>query len=562
MRMQFLLPVFFVAAWLSGRVHAQECPVWTPAQARTELLALHDRLDSWNRAYRAGGNSPVDDAVYDQASQQFLRLRHCFPKQAPPLLPHLADATGTARSPVAQTGLAKLPDAAALAAWMQARGNEDLWVQPKADGVAVTLLYLDGHLTSATSRGDGLHGSDWTAKAMLIDAIPKRLPHAPARMVLQGEIYWRIPGHVQASDGGINARSAVAGALARDTLDATAAARIGLFVWDWPSGPVDMPARLAGMQAMGLSDSVAYIHAVKSIDDVQRWRDQWYRRAMPFAADGTVVRQGHRPEASTWQATPPAWAIAWKYPAAQALAEVRAVTFTVGRTGRITPVLELQPVQLDDHQVQRVSVGSVARWKALDIRPGDQVEIVLAGLTIPRLQSVAWRTQIRAQVDLPDAQAHDWLSCRRAEPGCEQQFLARLAWLGGKRGLKLDGIGADTWQALIDAGLIHDLLDWISLTPVQLTKMPGLGAARAATLARTFALARQRDFADWLHALGMPPGGDISPPDWATLVTRRASDWQTAGAGQSQSDRLVAFFAHPEVRAEAARLHAAGVAGF
>ena len=85
--------------------------------------------------------------------------------------------------------------------------------------------------------------------------------------------------------------------------------------------------------------------------------------------------------------------MAWKYPAASALAEVRAVDFTVGRSGRITPVLELEPVQLDDHHVQRVSVGSFKRWQQLDIRPGDQVEVVLAGLTIPRLQSVAWRAQ-------------------------------------------------------------------------------------------------------------------------------------------------------------------------
>src|SRR6202035_1695956 len=102
--------------------------------------------------------------------------------------------------------------------------------------------------------------------------------------------------------------------------------------------------RLAGLKAMGLSDSVTYTHPVKTIEDVKRWREQWYRHAMPFAADGTVVRQGHRPPASTWQAAPPDWAVAWKYPAASALAEVRAVDFTVGRSGRITPVLELAPV--------------------------------------------------------------------------------------------------------------------------------------------------------------------------------------------------------------------------
>ncbi|MDE2306725.1 MAG: NAD-dependent DNA ligase LigB [Xanthomonadaceae bacterium] len=552
-----------IAGFCSGAVPAADCPDWTPAQARQELNALHARLDDWNRVYRAGGQSPVDDAVYDQALQRFAGWRECFPAQSPAPPAPLAGAGGSTRAPVVQTGLAKLPDAAALAAWMQARGNRDLWVQPKADGVAVTLLYLDGQLRQAASRGDGVRGSDWTVRARRIDAVPRQLPHAPARVVLQGELYWRVPGHVQARDGGANARSAVAGALARDALDAATAAKIGLFVWDWPDGPPGMPARLAGLKAMGLDDSVSYTRPVGSLAEIRRWRERWYRQAMPFAADGTVVRQGHRPAAATWQAAPPAWAVAWKYPAAQALAEVRAVSFTVGRTGRITPVLELRPVQLDDHRVQRVSVGSLRRWRQLDIRPGDQVEVALAGLTIPRLRSVVWRTQQRAAVTPPDPQTYDALSCWRAEAACRQQFLARLQWLGGRQGLQLDGLGADTWQALIDAGLIHGLLDWMDLTPAQLAGVPGIGRVRADTLAQTFASARGRSFERWLHALGMPPAGRTGLPDWSTLSARRASQWQAIeGVGAGRAGQLAAFFGHPAVREQAARLHAAGVPGF
>ena len=543
--------------------HAAACPDWSPARARQELAALHERLDGWNHAYRVEGQSPVSDAVYDQAMQRLAAWRRCFPAQAPAPLAHLADAGGRIRSPVAQTGLAKLPDAAAIGAWMHAHGDRDLWVQPKADGVAVTLLYVDGRLRQASSRGDGLHGSDWTRLAQLIDAIPKRLPQAPARVVLQGELYWRLPGHVQADDGGANARSAVAGALARAALDADSAAQIGLFVWDWPSGPADMPSRLAGLAAMGLPDSVTYTHPAKTLADVQHWREQWYRHAMPFAADGTVLRQGHRPPASDWAAAPPDWAVAWKYPAASALAEVRAVDFTVGRSGRITPVLELEPVQLDDHRVQRVSVGSLKRWRELDIRPGDQVELVLAGLTIPRLQSVVWRTQQRVPVMPPDPRAHGPLSCWEARPGCEQQFRARLVWLGGRHGLQLDGFGADTWQALIDAGLIHHLLDWMDLTSDQLAAVPGLGVGRAEALARSFAEARDRPFARWLQALGVPASVAAGLTDWTASSTRRTSDWQVRdGIGASRANQLVAFFDCPAVRAEAARLHAAGVQGF
>ncbi len=545
------------------RVQAGECPDWSPPRAGQELAALHDRLDGWNHSYRIDGRSPVDDAVYDQALQRFGQWQRCFPAQATAAPNPLADAGGRATSPVAQTGLAKLPGAAALAQWMDERGNRDLWVQPKVDGVAVTLLYVDGELRQASSRGDGLHGSDWTVPAQRIAAIPKHLPHAPARVVLQGELYWRLPGHVQADRGGVNARSAVAGALARDHLDGAGARQIGLFVWDWPDGPADMPARLAGLHTMGLVDSVSYTKPVGTLAGVRRWREQWYRQAMPFATDGTVVRQGHRPPAASWHSAPPDWAVAWKYPAASALAEVRAVEFTVGRTGRITPVLQLGPVQLDDHRVQRVSVGSLRRWRQLDIRPGDQVEVALAGLTIPRLKSVVWRTQQRVAVVVPDPEAYTALTCWQPTAGCEQQFLARLVWLGGEHGLHLEGVGADAWQRLVDSGLIHHLLDWMDLTPAQLAAVPGIGTNRAATLAASFASARTRPFERWLQALGAPAGALPEGSDWASMSRRGVDDWQALDRiGAVRAGRLVDFFHCPDVRAQAARLHAVGVPGF
>ena len=113
MRMRWLWPIASIAALTTGAVQATECPDWSPAQAKQELNALHDRLDGWNHAYRVTGQSSVDDAVYDQALKRFSTWRRCFPTQAPAIPAHLADASGNVRSPVAQTGLAKLPDATA-----------------------------------------------------------------------------------------------------------------------------------------------------------------------------------------------------------------------------------------------------------------------------------------------------------------------------------------------------------------------------------------------------------------------------------------------------------------
>ena len=381
---------------------APACPDWTPDRARTELAALDANLRAWDLAYHRDGVSPVDDSIYDQARARDAAWRACFADIAPPPPDPLDGARGKVQSPVAQTGLAKLADQDAVQAWMDARRGQELWAQPKVDGVAVTVSYVNGDLALAVSRGNGERGEDWTAKARRIGAIPGHIEGAPARMVLQGELYWRLDGHVQADQGGVNARSKVAGAMARATLDDATARSIGWFVWDWPDGPERIEERLAGLARFGFADPQAYSHRVADAGDVARQRDAWFHAALPFASDGIVIRQSLRAPASQWRAKPPAWAIAWKYPLAKALARVTAIDFSIGRTGRITPIVHVDPVRLDDHEIRRVSLGSLARWKALDIRPGDEISIVLAGLTIPRFESVVRRAATRVEVEVPD----------------------------------------------------------------------------------------------------------------------------------------------------------------
>ncbi len=552
--------IAFLLCIVSLPAFADECPAWAPDRATQEMRTLDQQLRTWDVAYHQGGDSSIDDTVYDQARARYARICACFPTQAPPVVDPLLGTRGSVVPAVVQTGLSKVADADALAAWMHARGGTDLWVQPKADGVAVTLLYVDGVLRQAISRGDGERGEDWTAKLGQVAAVPKQLPNAPQRVVLQGELVWRSAGHVQATRGSAGARSKVAGALARTELDAATSAQIGLFVWDWPTGPADMPARLAGLRAFGFADAATLTVAVTRIDEVRDWRERWYHASMTFAADGVVVRQGHRPAASAWRARAPAWAIAWKYPPAQALAAVVAVEFRVGRSGRITPVLELEPVRLDDRIVRRVSVGSLARWRTLDIRPGDHVALTLAGLTIPRLDSVVWRAAQRMPVEVPDARAYDAASCWHPVPGCERQFLARLEWLGGKQGLRLDGVGAGTWRRLIDAGLIDSAVDWLTLTRADLTAVPGLGDARAEGLAQRFAQARQQPFEVWLRALGLSALGMADT--WDKVAGRDASAWRANGLSPAQAQRWVEMIRSDDMHGIADQLHQAAVAGF
>ncbi|NQD96017.1 NAD-dependent DNA ligase LigB, partial [Pseudomonas sp. CrR25] len=418
-------------------------------------------------------------------------------------------------------------------------------------------------LQQVISRGDGRSGQDWTRRARHLAAIPQRLPREQ-NLTLQGELYWRLPRHVQAKAGGVGARGRVAGLLARQRLDAQQAAGIGLFVWDWPDGPPGMTERLQQLSELGFADSQQFSQAIGDFAQAREWRERWYRGALPFASDGVVLRQGNRPPGERWRAEPPHWAAAWKYPLSQALAVVQAVDFRVGRSGRVTPVLRVQPVKLDNRNIRHVGVGSLQRWQALDIRPGDHVSIRLAGLTIPQLDSVVWRSPERAQLPAPQAGDYHALSCWRATPPCASQFRARLAWLGGKHGLALPGVGPGTWEKLLQAHRLDSLLDWLSLSEAQLREIPGFGPRNAATLAQSFALARQRPFADWLRALGLPPsGGAQLPPSWNDLAQRSAQEWRREpGVGRSRAAQLQAFFQHPEVLALREQLRLQRIDGF
>ena len=538
---------------------AGECPAWPPARAAQEIAVLQKQIERWDDSYHREGRSLIADELYDQSLARLAEWRQCFSLGV--ATDPLRTATGPLVHPVPHTGLEKLPDGRAVEHWL--RDRADVWAQPKVDGVAVTLVYRQGLLAQAISRGDGVQGQDWTASARQIADIPQRLSE-PRDLVVQGELYWRLTDHVQATDGSLNARGTVAGLMARKTLSVGQAEGIGLFAWEWPHGSTSLPTRIAELEKLGFAGTAQYTQAITSMDDVERWRDHWYRSPLPFASDGIVLRQAQRPPAERWQAKAPYWIAAWKYPFAQTLAEVRKVHFQIGRTGRITPVLELTPVTLDDQQIKRVSVSSLQRWQTLDIRPGDQVAISLAGLTIPRLDGVVLRSTERVEMNVPLAADFHPLSCWQPTPGCESQFLARLTWLSGKHGLALPHVGPGTWEKLLETGRLNSLLDWLTLDAQELANIDGFGERSAARVATSFESARQRPFARWLKALGMPPTGRAYLGDsWHGLAQRDIEQWQAQpDIGPGRATQLSAFFRDPQVLALSETLRRAGMDGF
>ena len=537
------------------------CPVWTPARAQSEIARLESQLQQWDDAYYRAGESQVSDADYDSLLQRLRIWQRCFTPARAAYAPQLP-VNGTVAHPVAHTGVRKLRDKLAMAYWMQNR--RDLWVQPKIDGVAVTLVYEAGKLTALISRGDGLRGESWLAKAAWIPAIPLTIKSDAPRIVLQGELFLKMTDHQQARDGGKNARPRVAGALNSQT-PVPLLHDIGLFIWAWPDGPASMEARLQQLADWGFGLAQAWSEPVRDEEEVARWRERWFNAPLPFVTDGVVVHQAMRPAGDSWMPGEGDWAAAWKFQPPNVTSEVRSVGFNVGRTGNIAVVLHLQPVQLDDKTVRRVSIGSLQRWRRWDVIAGDQVAIGLAGQGIPRLERVIWRVGERSYPQPPDPASFTPLTCFDFTPPCHQQLLSRLSWLSQKAVLNIAGVQRSTWLRLMDQGAISHLFSWMTLTPEQIAQASGISPMRARQIWHQFNLTRQQPLRRWISALGLPlPRSALNAlPDtrWETLQQRDLQQWQTLpGVGATLAQRIHAMLRDARLQQLIAFLQQQGIA--
>ncbi|EFB4741636.1 NAD-dependent DNA ligase LigB [Escherichia coli] len=537
------------------------CPAWSPARAQEEISRLQQQIKQWDDDYWKEGKSEVEDGVYDQLSARLTQWQRCFGNETRDVM--MPPLNGAVMHPVAHTGVRKMADKNALSLWMRERS--DLWVQPKVDGVAVTLVYRDGKLNKAISRGNGLKGEDWTQKVRLISAVPQTVSGPLANSTLQGEIFLKRKGHIQQQMGGINARAKVAGLMMRqgnsDTLNSLA-----VFVWAWPDGPHLMTDRLKDLATAGFTLTQTYTRAVKNADEVAHVRNEWWKAKLPFVTDGVVVRAAKEPESRHWLPGQAEWLVAWKYQPVAQVAEVKAIQFAVGKSGKISVVASLVPVMLDDKKVQRVNIGSVRRWQGWDIAPGDQILVSLAGQGIPRIDDVVWRGAERTKPTPPE-NSFNSLTCYFASDVCQEQFISRLVWLGSKQVLGLDGIGEAGWRALHQTHRFEHIFSWLLLTPEQLQNTPGIAKSKSAQLWHQFNLARQQPFTRWVMAMGIPlTRAALNASDersWSQLLFSTEQFWQQLpGTGSGRARQVIEWKENAQIKKLGSWLSAQQITGF
>jgi len=404
-RLSALLLILWLSQLLATTALAVDCPRLDVNAANSRILKLSNEIKHHNVLYYEKNRPEISDAQYDRLFAELLLLENCFPALAATDSP--TRTVGTAVSEVKpkirhETPMLSLASATgpmAVEKLLRRVGSEDgkptLLVQPKVDGLPVELVYLEGRLVSAATRGNGHFGQAVTERARMIQGIPTQLTGSfPTRVVVRGEVYTDLTASSSTTVSYATPRHQAAGTLLIGDPDPQSLAALQFFPFELVNareccGVLSDSAALRLLKSWGLEVRLDQTTAVVDLDGVRAvYRALLVnRQKLPFAADGIVVKVGdlalrQRLGAGSRE---PRWAAAWKFPPATAVTVVREIRWQTGRTGRRTPVALLEPVNIGGIRVSRVSLYAQSEVERLGIAAGDQVVIALVGDVIPRI---------------------------------------------------------------------------------------------------------------------------------------------------------------------------------
>ena len=411
-RSSILLLILWLAQQLSAAVWAADCPPLTTDVASARIQKLSREIKHHNVLYYEKNAPEISDVAYDRLFSELRILESCFPALAATDSP--ARTVGTAiskakpkiRHETPMLSLASATGPRAVEKLLRRVGSEDgkptLLVQPKVDGLPVELVYLEGRLVSAATRGNGHFGQAVTERARMIQGIPTQLTGSfPTRVVVRGEVYVDLTVTTASGSGKTTVyatpRHQAAGTLLTGNPTPESVTALHFFPFELVNARECCDVRtdseaLRLMQGWGFPVRLEQTATVENLDGVRAVYQATLaeRQKLPFAVDGIVVKVDDLALRQLMGAgsREPHWAAAWKFPPETAVTTVREIRWQTGRTGRRTPVALLTPVKLGGIQVSRASLYAPSELERLGIAAGDQVVVALVGDVIPRIIAV------------------------------------------------------------------------------------------------------------------------------------------------------------------------------
>jgi len=579
----------------------------TEAEAAAELALLAEQIAAADQAYHERDAPEITDAEYDALRRRNAEIEAQFPRLV------RADSPSKRVGAAPAGGFAKVLHAVPMLSLGNAFAAEDFSEfcerarrflglkdtplafvgEPKIDGLSINLTYDEGKFVRGATRGDGREGEDVTANLRTMDAVPMHLKgHAPARIEIRGEVFmtkadFLALNEAQEAAGGkifANPRNAAAGSLRQLDARITAGRRLSLFAYAMGQSSERVAdthwTYLKRLDAWGF-DVNPLSRPLASEADAAAFQAEIgaARAALAYDIDGVVYKIDDLAlqERLGYVGREPRWAIAWKFPAERATTVLQDILIQVGRTGALTPVAQLQPVNVGGVLVTRATLHNEDEIARKDVRIGDTVVLQRAGDVIPQIVSVVLERRPPSAVPyvFPDtcpvcgsaAVRPPGEVVKRCTGGliCAAQAEERLAHFVSRAAFDIDGLGEKTVREFVAAGLLHGPADIFALPAheAEIATREGWGDTSARNLSRAIEVRRKIPLARFIYALGIRRIGEAN----AKLLARHYgsfANWRTQmlaavaigsearidlasiiGIGPAIAEELAEFFAEP-----------------
>jgi len=589
---------------------------------KERIEKLRATINYHNYRYYALDSPEISDAEYDELMRELKELEEQYPQFLTPDSPTQrvgaapVEAFGVVEHPLPLLSLGNAFSSDELLAWYtrasKLAGGErfDFACEHKIDGLAVALIYENGHFTTGATRGDGFHGENITQNLRTIRSIPLSVPkEAPPRFEVRGEVYLPKAGfkklnEERAKEGlplFANPRNAAAGSVRQLDPRITAKRPLDIYIYmlGWAEGkptPTTHWETMEYLKTLGFKINPEN-RLVNSIEEVEKYYQTWTERreSLRYEADGIVVKintleiqrrlgdVGHEPR----------WAIAYKFPAVQGSTQLKEIRISVGRTGTLNPYAVLEPVAVGGVVIGRAALHNEDDIRRKDIREGDWVLVQRAGEVIPEIiepikskrtgeekefsliKKIFDKEKNRpacpvcgAEVIKPEGEVMYYCS----NAACPAQLQERLEHFASRGAMDIRGIGEAQSAILLREGLVKDVADLYYLTKEQLMKLERMGEKSAGNIIKAIEGSKERPLARLIYALGIRHIGE----ETAQLLAQHFSsiDYDNPASlanasrekllsiptiGPKIADSVLGFFRQEENRRIIEKLKRAGV---
>ncbi len=588
----------------------------TGLTAEQEIKALREELAEQNYKYYVLSAPTMSDREFDEKMHRLQELEAAHPEMYDPESPTQkvgSDIVESRKSKVESgegfprirhrypmLSLANTYSREEVEDWVRKLpANVEIVAELKYDGLSISLWYENGKLVHAVTRGDGTEGDDVLPNIKTITSIPQTLTNTPKRLELRGEVLlpWERfealnkQREEQEEPLFANPRNAASGTLKLQ--DSKEVARRGLTCYLYYMLGEELPGKthyerleLARKWGFPVSDAIM---VCKNVDEVMAFIAYWdtERKNLPVATDGIVLKVNDLAEQEElgYTAKSPRWAIAYKFAAERQLTLLKQITYQVGRTGVVTPVANLEPVQLSGTMVQRATLHNEDFIRQLGIQEGDKVYVEKGGEIIPKIvgkeesptptlpRREGENTNYQFITHCPECgtklvrvEGEAAWRCPN-EVSCPPQLKGKLEHFVSRKAMNIEGLGSETIGMLYENGLLHSIADIYSLKQEDLAAQERLGEKSAQNILQAIEGSKQVPWARVLFALGIRMVGETT----AKKIAKRfrsidalqwASKEELTGiedVGEQIADNIVAYFADIRNLEIITRLQAAGL---